>query len=142
MFLQLALSAIAWATVVTVMWWLGLHPRKLAHEINNVQNTAVGATFFIVSLISSIFVSVLAGGVPTQSADALEELAWVVGGLALSFAFTIVAWFIAHRGMGPKGENLRQYIQREIIKEQNAALAFFLGALAIAPFLAVLYQIL
>ncbi len=151
MFLQLALSSLAWATAATVIslglsllviWWLGLHIRKLAAEIADVQNTAVGALFFVISLITSIFVGVLAGGVPTQSGSGLEELAWIVGGVAVAAIYMLVIFWIAHREMGPKGETLRQWVHREIITEQNAALAFFLGALAVPPFIAVLYQII
>ena len=151
MFLQLALSSLLWATAASaialglsliVLWWLGLPLRKLAAEIADVQNTAVGALFFIISLITSIFVGVLAGGVPTLSANGLEEAAWTVGGVVVASLYMIVAFWIAHREMGPKGESLQQWIHREIIVEQNAALAFFLGALAVPPFIAVLYQII
>ena len=151
MFLELALSSLAWATAamtislvlsLLVVWWLGLPVRKLAAEIADVQNTAVGALFFIISLITSIFVGVLAGGVPSVSANGLEELAWIVGGVVVASIYMVIAFWVAHREMGPKGESLRQWIHREIITEQNAALAFFLGALAIPPFIAVLYQII
>ena len=83
MFLEQVISAIVWATLATaisvsvgllLIWWFGLNPRRLAHEIDDVQNAGVGATFFIVSLITSLFVSVLAGGVPTRSVSVAEEL--------------------------------------------------------------------
>ena len=150
MFLNQVLSALVWATIATVIslatsilliWWLGLNPRRLAHEIDDVQNAGVGATFFIVSLITSLFVSVFAGTVPTRAASAVEDIGWAIVGVLISSIYTLILFFIAHREMAPKGETLRQYIHREIIVEQNAALALFLGGLALAPFLAVLYQI-
>ena len=63
---ELALSAVVWATLVTlvsqgvsilVVWWLGLPPKKLVHEIEVVQNPAVGAIFFIITLTVSLFIS-------------------------------------------------------------------------------------
>ena len=151
MFLEQVISAIVWATLATaisvsvgllLIWWFGLNPRRLAHEIDDVQNAGVGATFFIVSLITSLFVSVLAGGVPTRSVSVAEELGWAVVGVLVSVVYTLIEFFIVHRAIAPKGESLRQYLHREIVIEQNAALALFLGGLALAPFLAILYQII
>jgi hypothetical protein len=148
-FVELAISAVLWATFATVisqlvgiavMWALGLPPRKLVAEIVDVQNPAVGATFFIISLTASIFVSVLSGGPPTV-AEPLETALWIIGGLLLAVLYTTLAFAIAHRLMGVKDEGLYKYIRRELISEQNAALAFFLGGLAVAPFIAILYQI-
>lgn len=150
MFLNLVISAILWTTFVTLLaqaisiiflWWLGLQPRKLIHEIEITQNTAVGAVFFIISLTSSLFIGLLAAE-PAPASSALEEVAWVVGGLALAALYTAIAFAIAHRVMGREnGENVYRYLRREIIAEQNAALTFFMGGLAVAPFIAVLYQI-
>ena len=151
MFLQLALSAILWATLASaislaasigLLWWFGVSPRRLAREINDVQNPGVGAIFFIVSLITSMFVSVLAGGPATGASPVLEEIAWVLGGAVLASVYAWIAFLIAHRIMAPKGESLHKFIHREIVDEQNLALALFLGGLALPPFLAVLYQIL
>ena len=152
MFLQLALSALIWGTVASVislavslilLWFFGLSPKRLAREINDVQNAGVGTVFFVVSLITSLFVSVLAGGIPTTGSEPiLEELAWIGGGVVLAGLFTWVSVLIAHKLMAPKGEKLSRYLHREIIDEQNVALALFLGGLALPPFLAFLYQIL
>lgn len=150
MFLNLVISAILWTTFVTLLaqaisiiflWWLGLQPRKLIHEIEITQNTAVGAVFFIISLTSSLFIGLLAAE-PAPASSALEEVAWVVGGLALAALYTAIAFAIAHRVMGRENnEDVYRYLRREIIAEQNAALTFFMGGLAVAPFIAVLYQI-
>lgn len=151
MFVELVVSAIAWATFtiivsqlacILIMWGLGLPPRKLAQEIQDVQNTAVGAIFFIVSLTAAIFVSVLSSAGPTV-AQPLETLVWIVGGLLIATIYVAILFIIAHRIMGRQpGENVYTYIRRELIKEQNAALAFFLGGLATTPFIAVVYQIM
>lgn len=148
-FVELAISAVLWTTFATVvaqlvgigvMWALGLPPRKLVAEIVDVQNPAVGATFFIISLTASIFVSVLSGGQPT-TAEPLETALWIIGGLLLAMIYTLLVFTIALRLMGAKDEGMYKYIRRELISEQNAALAFFLGGLAVAPFIAILYQI-
>ena len=63
--LEIILSALVYATFATIvsqilgvliMWWLGLKPKQLAHEIEDVQNVAVGAAFFIIALTASIFI--------------------------------------------------------------------------------------
>jgi uncharacterized membrane protein YjfL (UPF0719 family) len=151
MFWELELTALGWATFtivvsqlvsIIVMWILGLPPRKIVKEIEDVQNTAVGAIFFIISLTATLFVSVLSSDGPT-TAPPLETLVWVVGGLLTATIFMLLLFVIAHRVMGREpGENVYMYIRREVIKEQNAALAFFLGGLAVTPFIAVVYQIM
>ncbi len=150
MFVDLVLSALAWATLtvvvsqlasVLIMWALGLPPRKLVHEIEDVQNTAVGAVFFAVSLVAALFVSTLSADNPTE-APPLETALWIGGGLLASVLYTGILFMLAHRIMGRlPGENVYTYIRREVIREQNAALAFFLCGLAATPFIAVLYQI-
>jgi len=146
------LSAFLWATFtiivsqavsVAVMWWLGLPPTKLIHEIEDVQNIAVGAIFFIVTLIASIFIGLMATEGFTPDPDALASAAWVVGGLILSIGYTALSFTIAHRVFKPlPGEGVYGYMHREIVNEQNGALAFFLGGLATAPFIAVVFQLL
>jgi hypothetical protein len=39
-------------------------------------------------------------------------------------------------------ENMLGYIRREIVLEQNAALAFFLGGLVVSPFISIVFQLL
>lgn len=151
MFVNQLILATLWTIFVTVfaqvisisfLWWLGLHPKKLVHEIEETQNTAVGAIFFIISLTSALFIGVLASE-PTPAGSDLEGLLWVVGGLLLAVFYTALMFVVAHRLMGRENnESVYGYMRREIIIEQNAALSFFFGGLAVAPFIAVLYQIL
>lgn len=149
--LELVLEALIWATASTiitqlvgfvVMWRLGLPPKKLIHEIEDVQNPAVGAVFFVIALITATFL----GGVtvdPTPGQSTLEDLAWIFGGIAFATIYTMISFTIAHRMMGRiEGETVYTYLRRELITEQNASLAFFFGALAVAPFFAILSQIL
>lgn len=147
---ELVFSSLAYATFATVvsqtlgilaMWWLGLKPRKLAREIEDVQNIAVGASFFIIALTTSIFIGVLTAA-PAPAQSLLASYLWILGGIGLATVYTAIAFTIAHRMLRPlEGENVYTWIQRELIKEQNAALAFFLGGLAIAPFISVVSQI-
>jgi hypothetical protein len=59
---------------------------------------------------------------------------------------TVLTWIsfeLAHRAMGVENEeSTYRYIQRELIEEQNASLAFFLGGLAIVPYIAVIFQVI
>jgi len=153
--MQQVTSAIVWSilaviisqvTSVGLMAWLGLPPKKLTHEIEVVQNPAVGAVFFIVSLTVALFVSMFVTDLfdtNRQSSDVtyIVGTAWIVGAFLLGMGLSWINFMIAHRVMGRENnESLYDYIRREIVEEQNAALAFFLGGLAIAPFIAVLFQ--
>lgn len=145
------LNTLIWATAATIgsqliavllVAWIGVPPKKLAHELEETQNVAIGAIFFIISLTASIFIGVLVAE-PTEADSTLATLAWIGGGLLLSLVYTIVNFWIAHEVLDPvDGENVYTYIRRELVDEQNAALAFFLGGLMVAPFISVLSQII
>lgn len=149
---QQLVAAILWATLaivvsqmvgIGVMWWLGLPPKKLVHEIEDVQNTAVGACFFIISLTAAIFIGVYFSNGFSRVEEFGTSAAWFVSGLVLSVIYVAIIFAFAHRVMGRvNNESVYGYLRREIIEEQNAALAFFLGGLAVTPFIAVLFQIL
>jgi uncharacterized membrane protein YjfL (UPF0719 family) len=152
MSIDLVLSALFWATFAIVisqavaiglMWWLGLPPRKLAVEIEDVQNTAVGASFFIVSLAAAIFISLMSTSGFTPDPSFAEGTFWIIGGLIVASLYTAILFIIAHRLMGRKeSESIYDYMRRELIQEQNAALAFFLGGLSVTPFVAVVFQLI
>jgi len=160
MSVELILSALLWMTFATLisqgvavllMAWLGLPPGKLAglppgklaHEIVEIQNPAVGACFFIISLAASIFISLMASDGFTADPTFAESAAWIIGGLVVAGVYVIIIFMVAHRLLSPrKGEGIYQYMQREIITEQNVALTFFLGGLAITPFIAVVFQLI
>jgi drug/metabolite transporter (DMT)-like permease len=151
-FLALVGSALVWATFaifvsqlasIGVMWLLGLPPKKLTHEIEDVQNPAVGAVFFIISLTASIFVGFMTTSGFTPDPPFLESAAWIIGGLILGFVYTVILYIAAHRIMGRlPNENVYGYIRREIVLEQNASLAFFLGGLTVSPFISIVFQLL
>jgi hypothetical protein len=66
---------------------------------------------------------------------------WITGALVLGWGFTWLSFIIAHRVMGRENdESALDYIKRELILEQNASLAFFLGGLAVVCFISVIYQ--
>lgn len=148
--LEVILSSLIYSTAATfisqglgvlIMRWLGLKPRRLAHEIEDAQNVAVGAAFFIIALTTSIFIGVLTAD-PARADTLLQTYAWVAGGLALATFYTAIAFWVAHRVLKPKdNETLYGWIQRELIVEQNASLAFFLGGLLVAPYISVVSQI-
>jgi uncharacterized membrane protein YjfL (UPF0719 family) len=159
------LLAIVWSVVATIlaqvinvliMRWLGLPIKKLVHEIENIQNPAIGAVFFVVSLTVALFVGIFAsdGFTPvgarlaadqalSDTAELLATVGWIALALFLSLLLTGISFMIAYRMMGvEENESLRRYIQRELIEEQNVALALFFGGLMIAPFIAVIFQII
>ncbi len=150
--LESILAAIAWTTLaivvsqlvsIVIMAWLGLPPKKLIHEIEVVQNPAVGASFFIISLTASIFIGVYFSNGFTGFQDFGESAAWFVVGLAVAGAYMAVAFTIAHRVMGRENdESVYGYMRREIVEEQNAALAFFFGGISVSPFIAMVFQII
>lgn len=150
--MTLILEAIGWAIFATVlsqliglgvMTLLGLPPRRLTSTIEDKQNTAVGAVYFIISLITAIYVSTVTGDGYDAAGTTAETWAWILGGAVLGTVLTLISFWIAHYMMDPlEGENLYGYIRRELIDEENAALAFFLGGLAIAPFLTAVQQII
>ena len=162
---QQILLAIGWSILATIlaqlisvlfMRWLGLPIKKLVHEIENVQNPAIGAIFFVVSLTVALFVGIFAsdgftpvgarlaeGQALTDSQEFLAQAGWIALALFLSLLLTWVSFMIAYRMMGVENnESLYRYIQRELVEEQNASLAFFLGGLMVAPFIAVIFQII
>ena len=152
--MRLILEAIIWTILIitisqvlsfAIVAWLGIPPNKMEHEIEEKQNAAVGAIFFMVTLIVSLFVSVLSSNGFTEAETVAEGAMWIVGGVAFGIILTFLNIFIVFRWMGKDeraaGESMYRYIQREIIDEHNLALAFFLGSLATAPFIAVLFQI-
>ena len=156
--IPIIVSAIAWtiaATVISqiisilIMSWLGLPPKKLIHEIEVIQNPAVGACFFIISLAVGFFIgSFTSNGFSANDPSYVDpgflaSTAWIILALILGAALTWISFEIAHRVMGVENdETTYRYIQRELIQEQNASLAFFLGGLSIVPFIAVIFQMI
>jgi len=146
------IAAILWSTLaivvsqstaILIMWGLGLPPKKLVHEIEDVQNPAVGASFFVISLVVSLYISVYfsAGYSPIESFG--ESALWFISGLMVGGLYLIFIFIIAHRLMDREdNESVYRYIQREIVEEQNASLALFLGGLSIAPFISAVFQII
>jgi uncharacterized membrane protein YjfL (UPF0719 family) len=152
MFGELMLTALIWATAAIVisltvsiglMRWLGLPLKQLIHEIEDVQNTAVGACFFIISLTVSLFVSVYFSTGFSRIESFVDSAVWFASGLVICFVYIVVILTVIRRAIDRvKTETTYQYLRRELIEEQNAALAFFLGGITMPPFLAVLFQII
>ena len=128
---------------IGVMWFLGLPPKKLVHEIEETQNPAVGASFFIISLAVSFFISQFVTNGYTEGESFIAGAGWIIGALALGTLMMWLSFIIAHNVMGRENnETVLDYIRRELIEEQNASLAFFLGGLAIVPYISVIYQMI
>ncbi len=152
------ISAIAWSIVATlisqmvsviILAWLGLPPKKLIHEIEEVQNPAIGACFFIIALSVGLFVGAFTSDGFSANDPAfvdpgfLGSTGWIVLALFMGALLTWISFEVAHRVMGVENEESTfRYIQRELIEEQNASLAFFLGGLSIVPFIAVIFQMI
>lgn len=143
-FWSIASTVVAQLVSVGVMWWLGLPPKKLAHEIEDVQNPAVGASFFIISLAAGMFIGIMTSdGFDAEQPNVLEGTLWIGFALILGLLLMMLSFWVAHRALGRiEGENVYRYIQRELIEEQNVSLAFFLGGLSVTAFIAVIFQII
>lgn len=157
-FVLQASLAIAWSVLATIvsqlvsiaiLAWLGLPPKKLVHEIEEVQNPAIGACFFIISLAVGLFIGILtsngfsANSPNYQDPGFVGGAAWIILALVLGTVLMWISFEIAYHIMGVENnESLYRYMQRELIEEQNASLAFFLGGLAIVPFIAVIFQVI
>lgn len=146
---SVAATIVAQLISVTLMAWLGLPPKKLVHEIEEAQNPAVGASFFIISLAVGLFIGILTSdGFDVNSANYQDPgfvagAGWIIMALILGTVLMWISFEIAYRIMGVEdNESLYRYIQRELIEEQNASLAFFLGGLAIVPYIAVIFQVI
>jgi hypothetical protein len=114
----------------------------------------VGAVFFIVALTTGLFVGIFASNGFTRVGAALPEevqltgtqellggAGWIALALFLGLLLMWISFEIAHRIMGVENnETTFRYIQRELVEEHNAALALFLGGLAVVPFIAVIFQ--
>ncbi|MEM6527684.1 MAG: hypothetical protein AAF653_05280, partial [Chloroflexota bacterium] len=128
---------------ISLMWFLGLPPKKLVREIEVRQNAAVGASFFIISLAVSFFISQFVTNGQSETVSFLAGAGWITGALALGTLLMWLSFIIAHNVMGRENnETVLDYIRRELIEEQNASLACFLGGLAIVPYISVIYQMI
>lgn len=149
--LGLMVDSFIWGTVTTLvsqiiavvlLWQLGLSPKKLRHEIEDVQNPAVGALFFIITLVTAIVIGILTAS-PSEADGALENIAWIGSGLIWAILLSGISVYVAHYVLEPiEGETVYTYLQREIILEQNASLAFVLGGLVAACFISVFAHVI
>lgn len=145
-------AALLWSTLAVVisqlvsigiMWGLGLSPKRLVHEIEDVQNPAVGAMFFVISLAVALYIGVFFGTGYSPETTFERSALWFAAGLLVAHIYVIITLVIAHRLMDRvDNESVYQYLRRELIAEQNASLALFLGGLTIVPFIAVVFQII
>jgi len=147
------LESIVWTVVIIalsqiisfgIVGWLGVPPSRMEHEIEEKQNAAVGAIFFIVSLVVTIFISILSSNGFTGASS--DSGIWIIGGVVVGTILMFINILIVFQWMGKEeraaGEGIYRYFQREIIDEHNLALAFFIGGLAAAPYIAILFQII
>lgn len=153
MLIDQIIAALLWTTLAVVVsqatsffviWGLGLSPKRLVHEIEDVQNPAVGAMFFSISLAVALYIGIFfSSGYSTSETTFGQSALWFVVGLLIAHLYMILTLFIVHRLMDRKNdENVYQYLRRELVEEQNVSLALFLGGLTITPFIAVVFQII
>jgi hypothetical protein len=114
--------------------FFGLSPIEVLHEVEEDQNTAVGALFFGTALLMSNMVGKAIADPPEETRLGIA-LAWLALALAFALLYLIVTVFIIFTLLGRrKGERFRVYLTREIIAENNAALIFFILGIAAVPF--------
>lgn len=145
-------SALLWALLATllaqlfttlIVWILGISPAKLVHEIVEIQNPAVGASFFVVSLVVSLFIGLITSSGFTHSSSIVEEILWIAIGIVTATLYSVLMLVIVHQVFAKrKKESLFAFLRREIIAEQNASMVFFVGGILLAPFLSMAFQII
>jgi hypothetical protein len=139
--LSIILAGVISLLVVKII--LGVRIRDLLTEIETKQNAAVGIIFKdIAAVISGLFLIFTSAGF-TSSTNLVQDLLWTVGGGLLTLVFMGVLGFLLLRWLAGRRslkETPLQYLRRELIQEQNQALAHILMAFLIVIGLAVIGQ--
>lgn len=119
--------------VMRVVFGLGL--TSVIHEVEEEHNAGVGAAFFTISLITSLWLGKVGGDFSgASSAQALAAwslFGFVIATLVFLTAYNLIFRIICHR----KGEGMIAYLRREAIVENNAAMILFVASLAIPPYI-------
>jgi hypothetical protein len=130
-------------SILVVKIILGVRIGDLLAEIETKQNAAVGIIFKdIAAVISGLFLIFTSEGF-TASTNLVQDILWTVGGGLLTLVFIGVLGFLLLRWLaGRKSlkETPIQYLRRELIQEQNQALAHIIMAFLIVIGITVIGQ--
>lgn len=148
-------SAVLWAigsglvslilSAIFMRFVLGLKFRDVITEIEEDHNLGVASYFGFFVFIVNLFVGAIAtDGFSGSSTSISTDLAWVAFGFIVPAALSVVtcAMAIAYGGTRRDGEGLFGYLRREIVHEDNAALAVLTISLSAMWFLPFWFQII
>lgn len=123
---------------------LGVRISDLLAEIETKQNAAVGIIFKdIAAVLSGLLLIFTSNGFSNTSTTLVEDLLWTVGGGLLTllligvFGYLFLRWLTGRRAVK---ETPLQYLRRELILEQNQALAHIIMAFLIVVGITVIGQ--
>jgi hypothetical protein len=139
--LSIILAGVISILVVKII--LGVRIRDLLTEIETKQNAAVGIIFKDIAAVTSGLLLIFTSEGFTSSTNLVQDLLWTVGGGLLTLVFMGVLGFLLLRWLAGRQslkETPLQYLRRELIQEQNQALAHILMAFLIVVGLAVIGQ--
>lgn len=116
-------------TTLTLRAVFGLTLKDVVREVEDDQNAAVGATFFIVATTMGLLIG-RALQAPVEEVTWPITVAWfAISLIVITVTYLPVAWLILKTAGKRFGETASQYLHREMVVEDNAALMWFLGGL-------------
>ena len=126
------LAALACILIMRFVFHLGV--ADVVREVEEEHNTAVGGAFFIVALLTALWLGKIGGSFGNE-VNLREQLAWTAIGFVIATFVFVVAFNLVFRGIcHRRGERLLPYLRREAIVENNAAMIWFIGSLAVVPY--------
>jgi hypothetical protein len=130
-------------SILIVKILLGVRASNLIAEIETKQNAAVGIIFKDVAAVLSGLLLIFTSQGFSPSTNWVGDLLWTLGGglLTLVFmgllGFLFLKWLVGRRS---SRETPLQYLRRELIEEQNLALAHILMAFLVVVGITVIGQ--
>jgi hypothetical protein len=145
-----SLISIVVATIISLLVIrviLGIKFKDLLAEIETKQNAAVGIIFKNIAAVASGFCLVFAseGFTATPATPFQEGILWATGGGLLTIVLMLLLCFVVLTLLARR-EHLKEtplrYLRRELVEEQNEALAHIIMALLIVVGISVIGQVI
>jgi hypothetical protein len=130
-------------TILVVKIILGVRIPDLLAEIETKQNAAISTIFKDIAAVLSGLTLIFTSTGFTPSTNLIGDILWAVGGGLLTLVlmgvlgFLFLLWLVGRRSLK---ETPLQYLRRELIQEQNQALADIIMAFLIVIGIAVIGQ--
>ncbi|MBE3561596.1 MAG: hypothetical protein IMW89_20595 [Ktedonobacteraceae bacterium] len=141
--LSIIIAGIISILIVTIV--LGIKISDLITEIETKQNAAIGIIFKNVAAVLSGLLLIFTSTGFSSSEGLLSDILWTVGGGLLTLLFTGILGFLFLNWLSGKRasrETPLQYLRRELVLEQNEALAHIIMAFFIVVGITMIGQII